>query len=1056
MSKSSSSKFKSTSVIIEYSDSDSDDVIVNGIESLDIGDIIEKIKPNEKGEPKTKGENKKEEKRRLTEEEMYDVTDFLEVDPEKDWETSMEVLSVTRQELFLQLKDVEIYPSKIIDLKKGLIHDYNTSKLEPGTAVGCDASLAIGEPTTQLTLNSIDYKEHIIIKNGKFVSSPKIGDLIDKIMADNKKDIVLYEEVTEYVDINFMNLETQCVDEHGKMSWKKIEAVTRHPPPDGNKLLDVTTQSGRRTTATKAKSFLLRRDNKIVGVNGSELKVGDRLPVTVKFPRPSIEERSTSVDLSRYTTRSSLEMNLIPQEYELDNDFGFIVGAYITGHCENTGTQCIISNNDQSFRDRLEKWCKRHNIRFDIRVQNDKHFKGDTGTDFLIHSPLMCEWFTNMCGNYSHGKHIPDFTMFACDEFIKGMMDGYFSGDGKVDKRGNIMCSSVSERLIDELMMVLNMYDIFSYKSVNIATKNNENENILPLYNLEIRSGNAGRYYENFNFTIGYKQERLNLNKGKKYEYKYNINDLIPGIKSEQVNGTIRREELEKILLDEKILEEGVSDEDIGILNEAFESEVSFDKIISIVEIDSTTPLVYDLTVFETRNFTLRNGLSIRDTFHLAGVSSANVTLGVPRANELLNASKNQKTNILKIALLPESVDLKSLQSVKDKCRSTFEEKYVDQCITKHEIFERKYDNLSLDDQIWYPLFDMFHSTRYKECNWCVRLIFDKYVLYQYKLSTEKIANMIETEYKDCRCVFSPDEYAIVDVYIDTANVDTPSVILATKKKTSGRKRTEDFKKDPDVKEKEPRVLITDENKDYYFVARVALDYILGVKLTGIEGIMKIYYQLDNKTKNWCVESSGTNMRDIMNHPDVDFKNVFSNNMWEIFGILGIEAVRRFLISEITSVVSFGGTFIDPAHPCLLADSMTSTGTITSVNRYGISKSVVGVLTPASFEQSHQNMLDAPAKGVTDDLSTVSADIIVAKHIKIGTGYFSLYTDTKKLKTISIPKSLPLIMEEVNNLPVDTRFPTSNAVFKNGGVGKVFEKVFEKNNENDKPEYIDF
>ena len=47
MSKSSSSKFKSTSVIIEYSDSDSDDVIVNGIESLDIGDIIEKIKPND-------------------------------------------------------------------------------------------------------------------------------------------------------------------------------------------------------------------------------------------------------------------------------------------------------------------------------------------------------------------------------------------------------------------------------------------------------------------------------------------------------------------------------------------------------------------------------------------------------------------------------------------------------------------------------------------------------------------------------------------------------------------------------------------------------------------------------------------------------------------------------------------------------------------------------------------------------------------------------------------------------------------------------------------------
>lgn len=1145
--------------IIEY---DSEDEIQTSEENMDVeileedGDEIFDIDPVETKESERIPEMKSlrisgEKKRKLTEEEMYEITDFLQIDPDKDWETSMAVMEENRNDLFDQMKNLEIYPSQIPKLKMGIKNDYDTSKIEPGTAIGCDSSLAIGEPTTQMTLNSIDYKEYIVVKNGTSVTYPKIGEFIDKIVSDNKKDVKVYDEVTEYVDIKFMNLETPCVDENGKMHWKKIEAVTRHPPPGGNKLLEVKTQTGRRTTATKAKSFLLRRDNKVVGVNGSELKVGDRLPVTIKFPRPSEEDRLKTINLSRYlskerfvfgtdlwkareikvryakngrrewkedrvedyscggrntrwwidnfkieftlpyhrcdtamdalegkkkeyigneiikkgfvytTKRSVGKVNEIPEELELDNDFGFVVGAYISeGHCANTGTQCIISNNDEKFRKRIESWCDKHKFGYHTQVQTNKNFEGSTSTDLRIHSTLMVEWFTNMCGNYSENKHLPDFSLFANDEFINGMIDGYFSGDGRVDKVGYITCNSASERLIDELMMVLNMYNIFSYKSVTIIKENNiGSENILPSFVLAIRAGNAGRYYQNFTFTLDYKQDKLNLNKNKKYKSTYYHNDCIPGIKSKQINGSIHRDLLMKIL------DKGVDIDDIDILHDAVESEVLFDEIISIEEVYSTTSLVYDLTVADTRNFSGRDGLALRDTFHLAGVSSANVTLGVPRTNEILNASKNQKTNVLQISLLPTATDLTSLQKVRDKCRVLFEEQYVDQCITKHEVLNKKYDSLSKEDQTWYDLFDMFYSTHYRDCDWCIRLTLNRLIMYQYKLTTERIAKRIEDEYKDCRCVFSPDENGIVDVYIDTTNVDTPSVIMATKKKSGKRgKKDDDEKKkkkgEDEDDDREPRTLINDGNKDYYFVSRVALDYILDIKLNGVEGITKVYYQLDNKSKEWKIETAGTNMREVMNHPEVDFRHVVSNNMWEIFGILGIEAARRFLVSEITATISFGGTFIDPVHPALLADSMTSTGTITSVNRYGISKSVVGVLTPASFEQSHQNMLDAPAKGVTDDLSTVSAGIITAKHVRLGTGYFGLFTNRKKLKAMTIPKPkpLPMIMEDVKNVPEDSRFPSSNAVFRNGGTGKVIEKETSKRDVVSLPamEYEDF
>lgn len=1038
--------------------------------------------------------------------------------------------------LLQQAVDADVIWDKIVELE--------IIKADPSVKV-YDFSVSVNETfATQSgilvhnTLNSLDYKEHIVVKNSLGVTSPKIGEFVDKYMEEYKKTKKVYDGVTEYVDISHLGLEVPCVDENGKMSYKLIEAVTRHPPPNGEKLLEVTTQTGRKVIATKAKSFLQRIDNKIVGVEGRNLKIGDRLPVTIHYPRPLEKDRLTKINLDRYLKkdrfvfgselwkmrdvkesynsrrdwknnrdkeemkkysyggrnsrwwtenyeieftvpynrcdtamdalegkqkeyigeevikkncvyeikRSRKEKTEIPEEIILDNDFGFVVGAYIAeGHCSNTGYQCIISNNDKDYMDRIEKWCKKLNIGYHIQIQHDKNFAGATSTDLRMHSTVIVEWFKNMCGNYSQNKHIPDFALLANDDFIKGMIDGYFSGDGSVGKNGNIItCSSVSECLIDELMMVLGMYDIFCYKSSIIRTKNNiGSKNILPAWQISIQANNINRYRDNFTFTVGYKQERLNIKKN--HRYNYYIDDYIPGIKCDDISNCLHRDKIDLLIDDKLNSDDGFDLDSISILNQAVSSQVLFDKIISIEEIESSTPLVYDLTIFETRNFTGRDGLADSDTFHLAGVSAANVTLGVPRTNEILNASKNQKNNVLTISLNPSLTDLTNLQEVRDKCRFLFEEKYLDQCVVEHEIISMKYNSLSEDELIWYNLFDTLYTTHYRNCEWCIRLKLNKLVMYQYKLTTETVARCIEKEYKDCRCVFSPDEIAIIDVYVDTTNVDTPSVIMATKKKSGKRGKDEKKKKkrDDDGEEREQRTLINDDNKDLFFVSRVALDYILDIKLGGVEGIMKCYYQQDNKTKCWKVESSGTNMREVMNNTEVDFRYVVSNNMWEIFGILGIEAARKFLVSEISAVVSFGGTFIDPVHPALLADSMTSTGTITSVNRYGISKSVVGVLTPASFEQSHQNMLDAPAKGVTDDLSTVSADIIVAKHVKIGTGYFGLFMNQKKLKKMSIPipKPLPMIMEDVKNIPEDKRFPTSNSVFKSGGTGKVVEKV---------------
>ncbi len=386
------------------------------------------------------------------------------------------------------------------------------------------------------------------------------------------------------------------------------------------------------------------------------------------------------------------------------------------------------------------------------------------------------------------------------------------------------------------------------------------------------------------------------------------------------------------------------------------------------------------------------------NSFHSAGLTSANVTSGVPRFNELLNASKHQKCNVLKIKLI-DKYKKESFSKIRELALCTFESKYIDQIQLKEsvndlDIVQERFNKLSIEDKIWYENFDIIYTDSYKEYEWSVRLKFDKLMMYQYKLSMFKISKIIENKYKDCRCVFSSDNLAIIDIYIDTSNIDDPEDIIKLKKKTKSKKKKH---QDDECTHKEDRPLITNENKEYYFI-RLSIDYILDIKLSGIDGINKLFYKKETFKNEWMIETEGTNMREVMNIKDVDFKYVISNNMWEIYGILGIEAARSFLIQEITSIISFGGTLVDLSHITLLSDSMTYTGTISSVNRYGIGKGVAGPLTTASFEQSHQNMLNAPAKGIVDDLKTVSAAIIMGKHIEVGSGMMKMVTNVKMLK----------------------------------------------------------
>jgi hypothetical protein len=134
-----------------------------------------------------------------------------------------------------------------------------------------------------MTLNSVEWNTHILVKIDGQPTKVKIGQFIDDMLDVTKYQIIkndqYYQSTLEH------NLEVPSVDEHGVVNWKKIEAITKHPVvnKDGSdKLIQVRTKSGREVIATKGLSFLTKIDGKIKPINGDEIKVGDVLPINTK------------------------------------------------------------------------------------------------------------------------------------------------------------------------------------------------------------------------------------------------------------------------------------------------------------------------------------------------------------------------------------------------------------------------------------------------------------------------------------------------------------------------------------------------------------------------------------------------------------------------------------------------------------------------------------------------------------------------------------------------------------------------------------------------------
>ena len=955
------------------------------------------------------------------------------------------------------LVNKRFHSKAITMLLETVVLKYKQAIVHPGEMVGIVAGHSVGEPSTQMTLNSLVFEDEIIVRNSKKeIKKVQIGQFTeDQIKLSQKIDYMkdndtTYAELCDYYEV-------PCATENGETVWRRVEAVTRHPVinEDGtNTMLKVTTKECREVTATKAKSFLQLIDGKIQGVNGKDLKVGDYLPATrksldyteshklnlremlppsqyiygseVEKARQVVDEyqwwkkhanqlftlpysrsdsayamikgkkrNETNVQVIYksglvYTKTNSICNYEIPEEIGLDYDFGYLVGAYAAEGCM-TKHQVSIANNDQAYFEPIKRLCAKWNLTTKIYVHENKNQEGWKSTDLRIYNTILCRILDGLVGKLSHKKSISPTIVFSNRKCILGFLDAYIGGDGcvncKTRKSGlvqpvDISICSVSRNMLIDIGVMLRNLDIDS--SVNKLTKQTKNnrgtlpENIQQAYGLTIRNKQSQKLASILNLTIQSKNEKLKRLMGREFRYEYSESDLcFPNI----IDGELIMESRNDRMMDLK-----------------------FDQIVSIVEVPNSTPYAYDLTVEDTRNFDSYNGLSLRDTFHLAGTSSkSNVTRGVPRLEELLRLTKNPKNPSLTIRMkLLEEQDRERALAYANMIEYT---KLID-VVKSIQISFDPHENASFieEDRAIIEQFYEFENIM-KECagntaendpdvvnkksKWIIRMEMDPETLLDKNITMDDIHYAIKNStYGDAvDCVFS--------------DYNEDKLVFRLR-----------INNDDNKKKKTAVANTLDQSDEIYMLKNFQDSLLNNVVLRGINKIDKVIpRKLQNtvvyeegkyvRKEVWVLDTTGTNLLNVLGMDFIDNKRTYSNDVREIYNVLGIEAARQTLFNEITEVMEFADAYINYHHLSLLCDRMTMTKDMVPIFRSGILNDNIGPIAKATFEVHTEVLLDAARHADFDHMRGVSASVMCGQYGNYGTGSFSLVLDMNQMRNLS-------------------------------------------------------
>lgn len=133
-------------------------------------------------------------------------------------------------------------------------------------------------------------------------------------------------------------------------------------------------------------------------------------------------------------------------------------------------------------------------------------------------------------------------------------------------------------------------------------------------------------------------------------------------------------------------------------------------------------------------------------------------------------------------------------------------------------------------------------------------------------------------------------------------------------------------------------------------------------------------------------EAIGSNLKHLLAHPLVDPDLTISNNYHEVLESLGIEVTRNCIAQELYAMIDGGGSAISSRHIQLIADVMTSSGSIVPITSRGATKQRRGVVTDITFQDAIKTAVQGAILAKDENNRSASTQIFQGKRIELGTG----------------------------------------------------------------------
>ena len=890
---------------------------------------------------------------------------------------------------------------------------YKRAIVTPGEMVGMLAAQSIGEVSTQM---SVPYNtQHKIVSKNKLtgettMNSIVIGDFCDELISQNPQmtfDTGHKNSVETLLDNCENDYYIVGVDEDEKTKWAKISHVSRHPV--NGQLMKVTTKSGRTVETTLSHSHLIRceKTQKVVPIVGADMKEGMRIPVSRQIANDYVKESFCFDGTS----------------YELDHLFGWFIGAYLAEGNLNYN-EISITNVSEYYKANTELIADRYGKTCRVSEKQGESGKAIT-TEF--NSAQIAKMLLTTCGNGSFVKRVPDFAFTAPPEFKKGLVQGYFDGDSNFqcdDRHHQIRCCGRSEQLIKDMALILNYFNIFG------NLKEEKNKQGSSLYHLNISPKYAEVYMEQIGSVLNKEKLENVVNFIQRNDAKFlseqvdKINGLggiiancgktlnLPGQSRTygvwKNKSSIGRRTLEKFYdVFRKHENAALIVDDLKVIKQALSSGVVWDEI---TKIEYYTPdqnnYVYDFTIQGNQTFMTDYGVIIHNTlntFHFAGVASkSNVTRGVPRIEEILSLSSEPKNPSLTIYLKKdEETDKDKAHSIMYMLEHTVLQeivKSVDICFDPDDLNTMIAEDKGTMEQ--YRAFENMidecaNAAATEETNekskWVIRMEMDQTMMLEKNITMDDVNFTLVNSYGDeVSCVFSDYNSDKLVFRIRMNN------IIKQNSSRSGQKK---------------KVNPLDQSDQIYILKNFQEQLLHNIVLRGIKGINKVIMRKvkDNvvetsgvfkKQDIWVLDTVGSNMMDILALDYIDSSRVISNDIVEVFNVLGIEAARQTIYNELVEVIEFDGTYINSHNFSLLCDRMTFTSKMISIFRHGINNDNIGPIAKASFEETPEMFLKAARHAELDTMRGVSANVMCGQEGFYGTSAFQVVLDIEKMKEL--------------------------------------------------------